>query len=190
MFRISRFKIMVFRDYHIDGLWNHFKIEGRVGQVFAFGFECEAVSRNGHNPDFLATERADFLHFIDERTIINLGDVGGKFRYAHLADSGDVKQPVVGNGLGHHHHAAAVVTAVAHREAEDFFVENQLVIHSQLDMDAVVLEQAFCHIEHVSRSASLALRFHYVCGFGRRHSGNNALAGCRGCNMSPCRCRA
>ncbi len=99
--------------------------------------------RNGYNPYVSTAESLHFFNLIDETAIVEVFHVGREFEDRHFLDNCDIKQSVIGDGVGHRHHAAAVESAIAKGKVSNAVVKDQIIIHGELDMCDFVGQNAF-----------------------------------------------
>ena len=91
---------------------------------------------------FLAFECLYFFELMDELAIVDILHIGGKLEDGHFLDDRDIKQAIVGNGIGHHHHATSIEAAIANRKAQNAVIEDQIIVNSKLDMCDFVFDDA------------------------------------------------
>ena len=101
------------------------------------------MRRNGHNPYPFALERLHLLEFVDETAVIDIFHVGCELEDGHFLDDRDVKQAIVGDGVGHCHHATTIKSTVTDGEVQNAVVKDQFIIHRELDMRDFVSQNAF-----------------------------------------------
>ena len=85
---------------HIDSFGQHFKVEGRVVEVFSFGFHFQRMWRDGNNVDFLPPKRLYLIDFIDKTAIVDIFTLAANLNMETFLMSVTSNKPSSGMALG------------------------------------------------------------------------------------------